>query len=195
VHPLGCLRRFRLRARLGFSVEPSSRAREALPPRSDMDLPTRGPEGLEPSCHGCCQAHTMGPSDSHLGPLPYEAVEGQRPPLLRGPPVLRRALSLRTTPITPASHPEAMAVVPLPDTAAFPALTSGRLSRLLFRGLLGVHSRCGPQTCWPPFGGFCPGGSAAPVTQRPPTRSYEAVPPTASAGPSPARTRHLHGAR
>jgi hypothetical protein len=30
-----------------------------------------------------------------------------------------------------------------------------------------------------------------PVTRRPPTRSYEAEPPTASAGLSPARTRHL----
>jgi hypothetical protein len=39
------------------SSKPCSEAREALPPRSDTVLPTRGPEGLEPSRHGCCQAH------------------------------------------------------------------------------------------------------------------------------------------
>jgi len=42
-----------------------------------------------------------------------------------------------------------------------------------------------------PCEGWCPGGSTTPVTQGPPTRSYEAVPPTASAGLAPARTRHL----
>jgi hypothetical protein len=52
------------------SSKPCSEAREALPPRSDTVLPTRGPEGLEPSRHGCCQAHTMDPSDTHLGPRP-----------------------------------------------------------------------------------------------------------------------------
>jgi hypothetical protein len=47
--PFGSIRRFRLRARLGFSMGPNSLAREALPPRSDMDPLTRGPEGLQPS--------------------------------------------------------------------------------------------------------------------------------------------------
>ena len=40
---------FRLRARLGFSIPSSLPAREALPPRSDMALLIRAPEGLQPS--------------------------------------------------------------------------------------------------------------------------------------------------
>jgi len=48
----------------------------------------------------------MDPSDTHLGPPFARAVEGQRLPHLDGSPVLRRALSLRAVPTTPASHPE-----------------------------------------------------------------------------------------
>ena len=40
---------FRFRARLGFSIPSPSPAREALPPRLDMALLIRAPEGLQPS--------------------------------------------------------------------------------------------------------------------------------------------------
>ena len=39
-------------------------AREALPPRSNMALLIRAPEGLEPSRSTRCSAHTMSPSET-----------------------------------------------------------------------------------------------------------------------------------
>ena len=62
------------------------------------------------------------------------------------------------------------AVVLVPDTAAFPALGSGRLSRLLFRGLLRVHLRSAHRFAGPPFEDFSPSGltsSSYPKTARP----------------------------
>ena len=55
---------FRLRARLGFSIPSSPPAREALPPRSDMALLIRAPEGLQPSRSTRCSAHTTPRYDS-----------------------------------------------------------------------------------------------------------------------------------
>src|SRR5450631_3804300 len=49
---------------LGFSIPTALPAREALPPRSDMALLIRAPEGLQPSGTTRCSAHTMGLSDS-----------------------------------------------------------------------------------------------------------------------------------
>lgn len=40
-----------------------------------------------------------------------------------------------------------------PATSAFPIALAGRLSHCLFRGLLGVHSRCGPHGPLTPFRG------------------------------------------
>ena len=54
---------FRLRARLGFSIPSSLPAREALPPRSDMALLIRAPEGLQPSRSTRCSAHTTPAAD------------------------------------------------------------------------------------------------------------------------------------
>ena len=72
-------------------------------------------------------------------PVPDETVEGQRIPRLDGPPVLRRVLSLCAAPTTPASHPEALAVVLLPDTAASPASGYAQKERVQiysFRGAM-----------------------------------------------------------
>jgi hypothetical protein len=63
-------------------------------------------------------------------------------PRRAGPPVLRRALCRRATPLTPVSDP-----------TAFPVFEAGRRSRLPFRGLLGLHTCCGPSACRPTHGG------------------------------------------
>jgi hypothetical protein len=70
-------------------------------------------------------------------------------------------------------------------------LATPRHPHLLFRDLLRVHSRCGPSICSPPYEDSCPGGLTAPVARCPSARSYEAESSIASAGLSPARTRHL----
>ena len=42
--------------------------------------------------------------------------------------------------------------------SAFPVTQAGRHPQLHFRGLLGIHSRYGPRSCWPTQGGRCPRG-------------------------------------
>src|SRR5206468_12854993 len=76
---------FRLRARLGFSIPSSLPAREALPPRSDMALLIRAPEGLQPSRSTRCSAHTTRQSD-----FPAPCARGLP---LRVPPPARRFLT------------------------------------------------------------------------------------------------------
>ena len=131
---------------------------QAQRPISSPRLRPKHPEpGPLPSTGVTRLPRYYGPLRRPPRPVPYGTVEGQQLPPLGGPPVLRRALSLRATLTTPASHPEALAVVPLPSTTAFPALESGRHSRLRFRGLLRVHSRCGPQIRWPSLRGLLSG--------------------------------------
>jgi len=133
----------------------------------------------------------MGPSDAHLGLLPSGVVEGQRLPRLDGPPVLRRALSLRATPTTPASHSEARRLYGFRVQRPSPRYSRVGTRDCSFGACSGFTRVAARRFAGPPYESCCPGGLTTPVTRKPPTRSYEAVPPTASAGLSPARTRHL----
>jgi hypothetical protein len=92
----------------------------------------------------------MGPSDAHLGPPPTEQLRVSDSLTAMGLPCCD-ALCLYVPPPLPRRVTRKIGGCCLPSTAAFPALESGRHSRLLFRGLLRVHSCCGPQICWPPL--------------------------------------------
>jgi hypothetical protein len=133
----------------------------------------------------------MGPSDSHLGPLPQGAVEGQRLPLLGGSPVLRRALSSRAVPTTPASHPEAQRFSFFQVRRPSPHYGRVGTRNYTFEACSGFTRVTAREFASPPFEDSCPGGLTTPVTLRPSARSYEAAPPIASTGLSPVRTRHL----
>jgi hypothetical protein len=69
---------FRLRARLGFSIPSSLPAREALPPRSDMALLIRAPEGLEPSRSNALLSAHYGPLRLPPGPPPRLCLPARR---------------------------------------------------------------------------------------------------------------------
>jgi hypothetical protein len=133
---------------------------------------------------------TMNPSDARSGRLPAEPLRISDSLASAGLPCCD-ALCVDVPPPLPRRVVRTLDDCTPPDTAAFPALWPGRHSHLLFRGLLRVHSRCGPPICSPPYEDSCPGGSTIPVTRRPPARSYEAESSIASAGLPPARTRHL----
>ena len=70
-----------------------------------------------------CAFHRQGFPCCHRPPLPCVP-----------PPLPRRSQSVRAS---PSSRP----------MAAFPAIQAGRPPRCPFRGLLSVHSRCGPHGC------------------------------------------------
>src|SRR5262249_36897683 len=108
-------------------------------------------------------------------------------PRSTGSPALRRALCRRATPTTPVSDPAVMGRLLRRDPTAFPVRMAGRRSQRPFRGLLGLHSHCGPSTRRP-----TPGGPLFRELQRfgcPPRRlgSYRDVPTTSRTGLSPAR--------
>jgi hypothetical protein len=108
---------------------------------------------------------------------------------------LRHALCRRATPTTPVSDPVVIGRFRLRNPAAFPVQMAGRRSHRPFRGLLGLHSHCGPSTRRPTLG-----GPMFRELQRfgcPPRRlgSYRDVPTISRTGLSPARdTAPLHGA-
>jgi hypothetical protein len=54
--------------------------------------------------------------------------------------------------LTYAELAEALKITP--TTATFPVILAGRLPYWLFRGLLNVHSRCGPHGPLTPYGAF-----------------------------------------
>ena len=78
---------------------------------------------------------------------------------------------------------------------AFPVCAPGRLPRLPFRGLLGLHSRCGLQACSTSFRGLLSLGFESGSHLPSPPDSYRGgrLPPRA--GLPPAGQVHLHGAR
>ncbi len=95
----------------------------------------------------------MGPSDAHFGPPQPRTVEGQRPPRLRGPPVLRRVLSPRAVPTTPASHPEPGGC-PGPGYGGLPRVRVGSALATALSGPAQGSLAFGPQICWPSFRGL-----------------------------------------
>jgi len=92
----------------------------------------------------------MDPSDAHFSARPLRPVEEQRPPRLDGPPVLRRALSLRAVPTTPASHPEPGGY-PGPGYSGLPRVKVGSALATSLSGPAQGSLAFGPQTCWPSF--------------------------------------------
>ena len=95
----------------------------------------------------------MGPSDSHFGPPQPRTVEGQRSPHLRGSPVLRRVLSLRAVPTTPASHPEPGGC-PGPGYSGLPRVRVGSALATALSGPAQGSLAFGPQTCRPSLRGL-----------------------------------------
>jgi hypothetical protein len=111
-----------------------------------------------------------------------------------GPPVLRHALCQRVTPHTPVSDP---VVIGRLRSRSWPSLSAKQVGPhdFNFRGLLGLHSCCGPLACRP-----TPGGPMSRELQRfgyPPHRlgSYWGAPTIPQAGLAPARAQHLFTAR
>ena len=95
----------------------------------------------------------------------------------------------------PGGPPGDAAVDLLAGRLAFPVCASGRLPRLPFRGLLGLHSRCGLRTCSTSFRGLLSLGFESEGHPSSPPDSYRGgrLPPRA--GLPPAGQVHLHGAR
>jgi hypothetical protein len=97
---------------------------------------------------------TVGPSDSWPSPRP-QGVFGS---LSRSGQVSRVAhltVCSHAAPHYPGGPPGDAEVDLLAGRLAFPVCASGRLPRLPFRGLLGLHSRCG---LLPPRAGLPPAG-------------------------------------
>ena len=106
-------------------------------------------------------------------------------------PVLRITACVRAAPTTPASRATVPCRCIWSSSSAF-VLREGLGTRILaFRGLLGLHSRCGPHACEP-----APGGSLSPGLRwigRPHhlPDSYQGLPTPPWAGLSPAALIHL----
>src|SRR6185503_385995 len=154
-------------------------------------------QGAFPPHRFCCPmgpCGTMRPSDARHGARPSDGLRGATP-RRNGPPVLRHALCRRATPPTPVSDREVIGRLLLRHPAAFPVIRAGRPSRLHFRGLLGLHTCCGPSTRRPTHGG--PLSRELQQVGHPPCRlgSYRGAPTIPRAGLAPARnTAPLHGA-
>jgi hypothetical protein len=131
----------------------SCQAHANLPP---LDSLSRTPnQGAFPPCRFCCPAGTSGtvrPSDAHRR-FSVNRETRVATPRDDGPPVLRRALCRRATPLTPVSDPAVIGRLLMRDPTAFPVIRAGRRSRLPCRGLLRLHTCCSPSTCRPAQGG------------------------------------------
>src|SRR5438445_1397015 len=146
-------------------------------------------QGPFPPHQFCCLVGLIGtvdPSDTQHCSRLQAGVRAATPRSV-GAPALRRALCRRATPPTPVSDPAVIGRLLLRDPAAFPVRMAGRRSQRPFRGLLRLHSRCGPSTRRPTHG-----GPMSPELQRfgcPPRRlgSYRDVPTISRTGLSPAR--------
>src|SRR5262249_16371287 len=175
----------------GLSAPPelrwSCQAHANLPPLGpSRRTPNQGPFPLHPFCCRVDPNGTVDPSDT---PRCFRLIAEVRAatPRSTGSSALRRALCRRATPTTPVSDPAVMGRLLRRDPSAFPVRMAGRRSQRPFRGLLGLHSHCGPSTRRP-----TPGGPLFRELQRfgcPPRRlgSYRDVPTTSRTGLSPAR--------
>ena len=122
-------------------------------------------------------------------------VEGRDSPASPGLPRCACHPSPRATPTTPVDH-DGCACRLLPHhAAAFPVTQAGRRPRLPFRGLLRIHSRCGPRVCskglLPSFVPEASSGWIAPTRR---SGSYRGVPTTPLAELSSAGHQRLRGA-
>ncbi len=172
----------------------SCQAHANLPPLGPLTrTPNQGafpPDRFRPvSPHG-----TVRPSDTHRG-FRLRAEVRAATPRRDGPPVLRRTLCRRATPHTPVSDPVVIGRLLPRNPAVGPVSTAGRPSRHHFRGLLGLHSRCGPSACRPTQGG--PMSRELRQIGCPPCLlgSYWGAPTIPQAGLAPARAQHLFTAR
>ena len=111
-----------------------------------------------------------------------------------GLPRLPEPPCLRAVPTTPADR-RAARVGCFPLRAAFPVKSAGRHPQLHFRGLLGLHSRYGPQGLlahlpWTLSQGFGPAGYPTK-----PLASYQTKPTTICVEPSSTGDSRRRGAR
>jgi hypothetical protein len=168
---------------LGWSCQ----AHANLPPLGpSRRTPNQGPFPLHQFCCLVDPGGTVDPSDTQRG-FRLKAKVRAATPRRPGSPALRRALCRRATPTTPVSDPAVIGRLLLRDPAAFPVRMAGRRSQRPFRGLLRLHSHCGPSTRRPTHG-----GPMFRELQRfgcPPRRlgSYRDVPTIPRTGLSPAR--------
>src|SRR5205823_7518002 len=98
---------------------------------------------------------------------------------------------VRTAPTTPASRTTLTCRWIESSSAAFVYGDETRRSHYRFRGLLRLHSRCGPHACWPAQSGRLSPGLR--WVSHPPhlPGSYQGVPTTPWAGLSPAALTYL----
>ncbi len=131
----------------------------------------------------------MSPSDSCRGPAlkagcPSSSGHPDRSPTFRAVPCVLAA------PTTPAGGPVRFGSPGLLP-AAFAIWREARRPRFSFRGLLRLHSRCGPYTCQPALSGLhAPGLRRVGRPSRRPG-CYRGVPTTPRAGLTPAGTSQL----
>src|SRR5262245_39654290 len=117
-----------------------------LPPLASLRrTPNQGPFPLHQFCCLADPNGTVDPSDTQRGFCLHAEVRAATP-RRAGAPALRHALCRRATPTTPVSDPALIGRLLRRDPAAFPVRMAGRRSRRPFRGLLGLHLRCGPST-------------------------------------------------
>jgi hypothetical protein len=172
----------------------SCQAHANLPPLGPLRrTPNQGPFPLHQFCCLVNPNGTVDPSDTQRC-FRLNAELRAATPRSTGSPALRRALCRRATPTTPVSDPAVIGRLLLRDPAAFPVRMAGRRSQRPFRGLLGLHSYCGPSTRRPTHG-----GPMFRELQRfgcPPRRlgSYRDVPTISRTGLSPARDTALSAA-
>ena len=96
---------------------------------------------------------------------PSETASRARPSCLGGSPQLPASPFRRAVPINPGGPQRVHLSVASPPRAAFPEIQAGRRPRLLFRGLLRLHSRYGPPDRPTAQGGLCHEASTRLVAQ------------------------------
>ena len=133
--PLCVLRTSASRARPTRRAMASSRCR--LPHYSRIRAPS-----LRRRCPASAVLQASPPPCRPIRPLAGFRLARATPPT--GLPVLLRSpSSMRAAATTPA-EPTGACVVRFPVDGGLPVRMAGQFPRLQFRGLLGVHSRCGP---------------------------------------------------